>query len=76
MSAPFESRRRATANVIRRTLGEDAVRAVAKRAQFPSASSCISRLLVTEKLREQAEAIVAEGWMWVETTPDIPMAHL
>ncbi|AFO91624.1 DNA-binding protein [Phaeobacter inhibens] len=32
-------------------------------------------LMVTEKLREDAEAIQAEGWHWVEVDTDFPYGH-
>ncbi len=32
-------------------------------------------MLVAEKLREQSEAIAAEGWKWVEVAPDFPYGH-
>ncbi len=32
-------------------------------------------MLVAEKLREQSEAISAEGWKWVEVAPDFPYGH-
>lgn len=32
-------------------------------------------LMVTEKLREDAEAIQAEGWHWVEMDTDFPYGH-
>ena len=32
-------------------------------------------LMVTEKLRENAEAIQAEGWHWVEVDNDFPYGH-
>ncbi len=31
--------------------------------------------LVTDKLDREAEAIRAEGWMWVEVAPDFPYGH-
>ena len=31
--------------------------------------------LVTEKLDREAEAIRAEGWKWVEVSPDFPYGH-
>jgi ParB family chromosome partitioning protein len=32
-------------------------------------------MLVTEKLNEEAEAIQAEGWKWIETGLDFPYGH-
>ena len=32
-------------------------------------------LMVTEKMREEAEAIQAEGWHWVEVDTDFPYGH-
>ncbi|MEO7692098.1 MAG: ParB/RepB/Spo0J family partition protein [Sphingomonas sp.] len=32
-------------------------------------------MLVAEKLREQLEAISAEGWKWTEAAPDFPYGH-
>ena len=32
-------------------------------------------MMVAEKLREEADAIRAEGWKWVETAPDFPYGH-
>ena len=32
-------------------------------------------LMVTEKLREDAEAIQAEGWHWIEVDTDFPYGH-
>ncbi|MGV0821025.1 DNA-binding protein [Martelella sp. AMO21009] len=31
--------------------------------------------MVTEKLRREAEAIVAEGWKWTDAAPDFPYGH-
>lgn len=31
--------------------------------------------LVTDKLRREAEAIVAEGWKWTDAAPDFPYGH-
>ena len=32
-------------------------------------------MMVAEKLREESDAISAEGWHWVETAPDFPYGH-
>ena len=32
-------------------------------------------MMVAEKLREEADAIGAEGWKWVEVAPDFPYGH-
>lgn len=32
-------------------------------------------MLVAEKLREQSEAISAEGWNWIDVAPDFPYGH-
>ncbi|GFM28659.1 parB-like partition protein [Novosphingobium sp. PY1] len=32
-------------------------------------------MLVTERLNEEADAVAAEGWKWVETAPDFPYGH-
>ena len=32
-------------------------------------------MLVSEKLREESEAVNAEGWKWVEVAPDFPYGH-
>ncbi len=32
-------------------------------------------LLVTEKLRDQALALKAEGWLWIDASPDFPYGH-
>ena len=32
-------------------------------------------LLVSERLRDEAIALGAEGWLWVETAPDFPFGH-
>lgn len=32
-------------------------------------------MLMAEKLREQSEAISAEGWKWIEVAPDFPYGH-
>lgn len=32
-------------------------------------------MLVAEKLREQSEAISAEGWKWIDVAPDFPYGH-
>ncbi|MEQ9177583.1 MAG: ParB/RepB/Spo0J family partition protein, partial [Nitratireductor sp.] len=31
--------------------------------------------MVTDKLRREAEAIVAEGWKWTDAAPDFPYGH-
>ena len=31
--------------------------------------------MLTEKLRQEAEAIVAEGWKWTDAAPDFPYGH-
>lgn len=31
--------------------------------------------MVTDKLRQEAEAIVAEGWKWTDAAPDVPYGH-
>ncbi|MBB4303121.1 ParB family chromosome partitioning protein [Rhodobium orientis] len=31
--------------------------------------------MVTDKLRQEAEAIVAEGWKWTDAAPDFPYGH-
>ncbi|SDD68029.1 ParB family protein [Sphingomonas sp. YR710] len=32
-------------------------------------------MLVAEKLRDQSDAIAAEGWKWIEVAPDFPYGH-
>ena len=32
-------------------------------------------MMVAERLREESEAVRAEGWRWVETAPDFPYGH-
>ncbi len=32
-------------------------------------------MLVAEKLRDEADAVRAEGWRWVEAAPDFPYGH-
>lgn len=32
-------------------------------------------MLVAEKLREQSEAISAEGWKWIDVAPEFPYGH-
>ena len=32
-------------------------------------------MLVAEKLRDEADAVRAEGWRWVEVAPDLPYGH-
>lgn len=32
-------------------------------------------MMVAEKLREQAEAVAAEGWKWIEVAPDFAYGH-
>lgn len=31
--------------------------------------------MVTDKLRQEAEAVVAEGWKWTDAAPDFPYGH-
>ncbi len=33
-------------------------------------------MLVAEKLRDEADAVRAEGWRWVEAAPDFPYGHI
>lgn len=32
-------------------------------------------MLVAEKLRDEADAVRAEGWRWIEAAPDLPYGH-
>ena len=32
--------------------------------------------MVADKLREQADAVAAEGWKWVEAAPELPYGHI